>query len=261
MVFVASYKKNNECSERLSKAQNIHEKLEASIEDGPRLFHLDHHGIRRSCIVATCPPIIGEVRRPHFWPMKAKTVIGLECSGRDQLQCGNGRQNAFHEKLTEEFRNTEAAVMRNAYYAYGEMTSSDGDTRKPSTIGPITRGMIKKLQDEHSPKGQNKEMLQLCQNMEKGKMVIATKREVFLSRYGATLETSPSHTDLSSNNGGCLKLAPPHSFSAATSIHSDPSTFRCHWLEPLPSRVLSSTKQWRGLSSGIQSLVADPHSR
>ncbi|KOM56195.1 hypothetical protein LR48_Vigan10g208700 [Vigna angularis] len=28
------------------------------------------------------------------------------------------------------------------------------DTRRPSTIGPITRGMIKKLQDEYSPKGQ-----------------------------------------------------------------------------------------------------------
>ncbi|KOM47727.1 hypothetical protein LR48_Vigan07g143100 [Vigna angularis] len=28
------------------------------------------------------------------------------------------------------------------------------DTRRPSTIGPITRGMIKKIQDEYSPKGQ-----------------------------------------------------------------------------------------------------------
>ncbi|KOM43255.1 hypothetical protein LR48_Vigan05g085900 [Vigna angularis] len=28
------------------------------------------------------------------------------------------------------------------------------DTRRPSTIGPITRGIIKKLQDDYSPKGQ-----------------------------------------------------------------------------------------------------------
>ncbi|KOM42635.1 hypothetical protein LR48_Vigan05g023900 [Vigna angularis] len=33
-------------------------------------------------------------------------------------------------------------------------TRTPVDTRRPSTIGPLTRGMIKKLQDEYSPKGQ-----------------------------------------------------------------------------------------------------------